>query len=368
MRSPASSKARAVLTKEQVIDIFRLSQILLPDRAKLSPTYVAEIFGVSEKTIRNIWSGRTWYNDTLPLDAARTPKRLVKLGRPLGRKDSAPRRCRKATNDSGAELTPDPEGAMLEGIHDRSRIDVKALIDKLSVSTSFTFAEQIIRKYRSNLGSLISTRKSTQWENRKECSSSIPTEIGCFGENSRQQNNINSAFIPLPALTTRLQDVGLGSSISREREPQYLPSILPSATHINQPTSWTMSSPPLPLVANPNLVLPSFTVLPPIRSLPAAPESGRPMLPRLDSHSANADNLVLTSITALSPLAAPNLAAVTSSAGHFASVAAGPAAASSWHWQADGTTWSQLPGLLPPSPPGGRVLPPIICSQPWLRG
>ena len=89
------AKPRAVLTKEQAIDIFRLSTSSYPKLVRPTATSVARAFGVSEKTIRDIWNGRTWYDETLPLDLSRPSKPPKKTGRPLGSKDSAPRRARK---------------------------------------------------------------------------------------------------------------------------------------------------------------------------------------------------------------------------------------------------------------------------------
>jgi hypothetical protein len=99
--SPPSSacvKPRAVLTKEQVIDIFKLSKVSSSGKIRPSAVSVAKDFNVSEKTIRDIWCGRTWHEETLPLDTNRRPRKVVKTGRPLGRKDSAPRRRRTGSN------------------------------------------------------------------------------------------------------------------------------------------------------------------------------------------------------------------------------------------------------------------------------
>ena len=88
-------KPRAVLTKKQAVDIFRIAGVLRPDGTrgtKPTASSVAKRYGVSEKTIRDIWRGRTWYEETLPFDMNRQPKTMMKTGRPLGRKDSAPRK------------------------------------------------------------------------------------------------------------------------------------------------------------------------------------------------------------------------------------------------------------------------------------
>ena len=55
---------------------------------------LARMYGVSSKTVRDIWLGRTWYRSTYSLDASKPPEteRLAKkMGRPKGMKDSKPR-------------------------------------------------------------------------------------------------------------------------------------------------------------------------------------------------------------------------------------------------------------------------------------
>ena len=84
--------ARAVLTEKDAIAIFRQrdKQPHGKDRANL----LASQFGVSIKTIRDIWVGRTWYRSTCLLDPSKPIdlQRLQrKVGRPLGAKDSKPR-------------------------------------------------------------------------------------------------------------------------------------------------------------------------------------------------------------------------------------------------------------------------------------
>ena len=83
--------------------IFRLSVVACINK-KPTATSVAKKFRVSEKTIRDIWSGRTWHEETLPHDLHRRPKKAVKTGRPLGRKDSAPRKRKLASSQESAAL------------------------------------------------------------------------------------------------------------------------------------------------------------------------------------------------------------------------------------------------------------------------
>jgi hypothetical protein len=60
-----AAKPRTVLTQEDVMAIFRLSMsnnTLFDSTAKKRPSAVAvaQHYAVSEKTIRDIWTGRTW--------------------------------------------------------------------------------------------------------------------------------------------------------------------------------------------------------------------------------------------------------------------------------------------------------------------
>jgi hypothetical protein len=81
---PSTSKPRARLSVAQVIAIFK---------AKASAsiaTRLATIYGVSEKAVRDIWTGRTWSRETWRLDTSR-PLQLKLTGRPKGCRDTKPR-------------------------------------------------------------------------------------------------------------------------------------------------------------------------------------------------------------------------------------------------------------------------------------
>ena len=84
-------KTRAILTAEQAILIFQIMQshggIQSIQSGRLRPSAVARAFGVSEKTVRDIWKGRTWLRETMHLDPARfvtAAARLRPPGRPRG--------------------------------------------------------------------------------------------------------------------------------------------------------------------------------------------------------------------------------------------------------------------------------------------
>ena len=51
---------RRILTNEEAVEIFLLKPARNDGDEVFGP--VAKRFGVSAKTIKDIWSGRTWYN------------------------------------------------------------------------------------------------------------------------------------------------------------------------------------------------------------------------------------------------------------------------------------------------------------------
>ena len=84
---------RIVLTSDEARAIFMSKPPLLKN-VKVHTTTLAKVYGVSAKTIRDIWVGRTWYRATYFLDdtkAACVERLQKKLGRPRGAKDVRPR-------------------------------------------------------------------------------------------------------------------------------------------------------------------------------------------------------------------------------------------------------------------------------------
>ena len=107
----ACLKSRAVLTKDQAIEIFRLSLTHSSKEKRPTAVSVARAFNVSEKTVRDIWSARTWHNETLPLDVNRIPRAAKKTGRPPGRFDSKPRKPRTVKSLSSTPQTQATDNA-----------------------------------------------------------------------------------------------------------------------------------------------------------------------------------------------------------------------------------------------------------------
>jgi hypothetical protein len=93
-------KPTGALTKDQAMDIFRISLTHAPHKERPTAVSVARAFHVSEKTVRDIWSARTWHDETLPLDVNRIPREARKTGRPPGRCDSKPRKPRTLKSSS----------------------------------------------------------------------------------------------------------------------------------------------------------------------------------------------------------------------------------------------------------------------------
>ena len=79
---------RRKLTPDQVLKIYS---------AKISRSEVgqgkalAKSFGISEKTVRDIWNGKTWNEVTAILDSKRLPILRKPVGRPKGSHDKKPR-------------------------------------------------------------------------------------------------------------------------------------------------------------------------------------------------------------------------------------------------------------------------------------
>ena len=84
---------RAILTDQHAREIY-CSKPAPGTKDRTRAGSLSKIYGVSVKTIRDIWIGRTWYRATCHLDQTRplSPERLQKkAGRPKGAKDSKKR-------------------------------------------------------------------------------------------------------------------------------------------------------------------------------------------------------------------------------------------------------------------------------------
>ena len=93
------SRARAKLTESDALNIYNCKGTISKSAA------IAKLYGVSEKAVRDIWTGRTWSKETWHLDESR-PIPTKKMGRPLGRKDGQPRKPRSLRTTPEPTLCP----------------------------------------------------------------------------------------------------------------------------------------------------------------------------------------------------------------------------------------------------------------------
>jgi hypothetical protein len=111
---PESKTARAHLTACQAVIIFKLrvDGSFLSKLAKPSAAEIGRQYGVSEKTIRDIWTGRTWKQETAHLDQGRPISVSKGPGRPKGSKDGQKRREKGATHHRNRKSS---EGTFFDG-------------------------------------------------------------------------------------------------------------------------------------------------------------------------------------------------------------------------------------------------------------
>ena len=126
-------RPRAVLTKFEVVDIFQHKL------THQSATQIARLYGVNEKTIRDIWTGRTWAVETWHLDMSR-PFKVNLSGRPLGSRDSKLRKQRQASELSSISVTT--VAACAESyIPHCSQVDVHVFGEQFSACKRYSFPE-----------------------------------------------------------------------------------------------------------------------------------------------------------------------------------------------------------------------------------
>ena len=101
----AKQQGRAILTQREAQDIFKLKPSSTT-KGRHRAGVLANFYGVSVKTVRDIWVGRTWYRATFHLDSSKpvsTERLEKKPGRPRGAKDSKPRSRKWSRHDSQGE-------------------------------------------------------------------------------------------------------------------------------------------------------------------------------------------------------------------------------------------------------------------------
>ena len=80
---------------------------------------ISKLFGVSEKAVRDIWTGKTWSKETWHLNKSR-PFPAKKMGRPFGRKDAQPRKPRSLRTIIFRTLKMGPKTSSAWCLHDTS--------------------------------------------------------------------------------------------------------------------------------------------------------------------------------------------------------------------------------------------------------
>ena len=80
-------KPQARLTEAEALQIFQCRNTMH------TASQISRLYSVSEKAVRDIWKGRTWAKETWHLDKARSLA-IKKMGRPIGRMDTKPRKRR----------------------------------------------------------------------------------------------------------------------------------------------------------------------------------------------------------------------------------------------------------------------------------
>ncbi len=72
--SVQACKTRRILTLQQAVHIFKMKLHQSNPSSRGTAAVISKSFGVSEKAVRDIWTGRTWVRETMHLDPARAAK------------------------------------------------------------------------------------------------------------------------------------------------------------------------------------------------------------------------------------------------------------------------------------------------------
>jgi hypothetical protein len=111
MQQHRQQKRRAILTELQAIEIFAFRNESSILRMVSSASVVAKRYGINERTVRDIWTQRTWTHATCSLAANAGPMAKRTMGRPVGSKDARPRKLKRV---AGTTILHDPSTASTE--------------------------------------------------------------------------------------------------------------------------------------------------------------------------------------------------------------------------------------------------------------
>mmetsp|Transcript_7369 Transcript_7369/g.22515 ORF Transcript_7369/g.22515 Transcript_7369/m.22515 type:complete len:234 (+) Transcript_7369:82-783(+) len=100
---------RRILTAEQAVEIFKLKEFI-SDGTKGASVPIARQYGVSPKTIRDIWNRRTWMDATVPFlsdEDAKLQEMSSKkmMGRPSGIRNTKPKVPKKNKQPMCVEIS-----------------------------------------------------------------------------------------------------------------------------------------------------------------------------------------------------------------------------------------------------------------------
>ena len=101
-------KPQARLSQTQIVAIFQSRN------SNQSSAKVAKSYGANERTVRDIWTGRTWAKETWHLDPSRRVA-IKKMGRPISCRDTKPRKqkgCKPLSERASISATADVENCV----------------------------------------------------------------------------------------------------------------------------------------------------------------------------------------------------------------------------------------------------------------
>ena len=126
-RSSQKLKPQARLSQTQVVAIFQYRA------SNQSSTKVANSYGVNEKTVRDIWTGRTWAKETWHLDPSRRVE-VKTMGRPIGCRDTMPRKqkgCKPLSERASTPAAAAVEHRVLKKTAYQVRIMIQSIDEQL---------------------------------------------------------------------------------------------------------------------------------------------------------------------------------------------------------------------------------------------
>ena len=126
--SDKKPRHRAILTEQQAIEIFGFAS---SHQIVSSAIAVARMYGVNERTVRDIWKQRTWTHATHPLEGSMRVESKKKAGRPKGSKDTKPRKQKQ-----GPMLSSGSGRKALVSIYQNTRIPITPISVTSQVQTN----------------------------------------------------------------------------------------------------------------------------------------------------------------------------------------------------------------------------------------